>query len=217
MVLAEIIHSVPVFYFGSSVLISKDWQASVLCIQRIELLKVLKLRSYRTCCLKYFLEFCHKSEKLYFVSWVTCKGHWVLQQTCICKEFLRMKNILVVLHKTLQIACLLILTLHSFSSSCLWHERYDSLRGGVSDFTFQEQPLDGWAYKKTVHALDAKVLPCCFQKSAGSRLSKSSISFLKIYTGLCPVSRSTTCRANAGQGTAPSVSLVLAVVNAQRD
>lgn len=106
MILAEIIRSILVFYFCSGVLISKDWQASVLHIQKIEFLKVLKLRSYRTCCLKYFvLEFCQESEKLCFVLESSVRDIKFSQQTCICKEFLRMKNILLntesILHKTL--------------------------------------------------------------------------------------------------------------------
>lgn len=89
MHLAEIIHSILVLQFCPGESISKDWQASVLCIQKTEFLKVLNLRIYRTSCLKFFiLKFYRKSEKLCFVSWVTRKGHRVLLRSVYLWGFL---------------------------------------------------------------------------------------------------------------------------------
>ena len=94
-----------------------------------------------------------------------------------------MKNILLntesILHKTLWIACLLFLTLHSFSSSCLWHQCYDSLRDGVSDFTFQERPWYSWAYEKIVHALDLKLYRAASSKVSAFICHRLPFPFLK--------------------------------------
>lgn len=146
----NLLHS-GIFNFCSGVSISKAWQASVLYIQKTDFLKVLKLRSYRTCYLKSW-SFVRslKSPALFLESPV--RDIKFSHQLHICKEFLRMKSVLLntesVLHKTLQIICLLILTLHSFSSS-LWQPCY-SLKDDVSDLTFQDTLWYSWAYEKTV-------------------------------------------------------------------
>lgn len=202
MILAETIHSILVFLIFVQVYRFLKPGMHQFSIFKTEFLKILKLRSYRTCCLKsWSFVKSLKNPALFLESPV--QDIKFSHQPRICKKFLRMKSVLLntesVLHKTPQIVCLLTLILHSFSSPSLWQPCY-SLKDDVSDLTFPDTLCYSWAYEKTVVPLMWSCMMLLLEKCQCS--FDKGFRSLKICTRLRPVCRSTSCRASTGEGTA---------------